>query len=325
MHNKYKEFLSNAQLIPIPQGRKAPAIKGWQNKSFSEADFAEADNIGLRFDEHYFAIDIDTAEAEQAWKLMLELAMYEEEAEKHISWTSDKASYKKQVLFRRPANFVFANRRDKNGLELRTGKTQSVLPPSIHPDTGRPYRWIVSPWDKQAICDEPPPELIHELASYFAEDKHFSAKRYVTSAQSSVLEAWVWCEAQTVLKQIRAFEGTAFDGTHQHRSDFLKAKASRLFRYSEYSQAYEAEFEQAVLDNSYFEPKHHAQIKSLIAWTYKSLLADEAPHYSHVASKVVELAKQIPTLKEKALEQLKAMWYECDKSEFVMQMARSLC
>lgn len=30
-------------------------------------------------------------------------------------------------------------------LELRAGRVQDVLPPSIHPDTKRPYRWITAP------------------------------------------------------------------------------------------------------------------------------------------------------------------------------------
>ena len=32
-------------------------------------------------------------------------------------------------------------------LELRAGRCQDVLPPSIHPDTGKPYRWLTPPRD----------------------------------------------------------------------------------------------------------------------------------------------------------------------------------
>jgi hypothetical protein len=34
----------------------------------------------------------------------------------------------------------------RDGLELRCGRQQCVLPPSTHPETGRPYRWLVEPW-----------------------------------------------------------------------------------------------------------------------------------------------------------------------------------
>ena len=41
--------------------------------------------------------------------------------------------------------------------ELRGGLTQDVLPPSIHPDTGRPYVWV-GDWQK---LPELPPELLN--------------------------------------------------------------------------------------------------------------------------------------------------------------------
>jgi hypothetical protein len=36
----------------------------------------------------------------------------------------------------------------RDGLELRAGAQQCVLPPSVHPDTGKPYRWLPGhePW-----------------------------------------------------------------------------------------------------------------------------------------------------------------------------------
>jgi Bifunctional DNA primase/polymerase, N-terminal len=35
-----------------------------------------------------------------------------------------------------------------DGLELRCGAQQCVLPPSVHPDTGKPYTWLPGhePW-----------------------------------------------------------------------------------------------------------------------------------------------------------------------------------
>ncbi len=43
--------------------------------------------------------------------------------------------------------------------ELRAGATQDVLPPTIHPDLGAPYEWIVAPWDVQAVPMLPGPLL----------------------------------------------------------------------------------------------------------------------------------------------------------------------
>lgn len=43
--------------------------------------------------------------------------------------------------------------------ELRCGKLQDALPPSVHPDTGQPYTWATAPWELDAI-PEAPPELV---------------------------------------------------------------------------------------------------------------------------------------------------------------------
>jgi hypothetical protein len=33
----------------------------------------------------------------------------------------------------------------RDGLELRCGRQQCVLPPSVHPETGRAYEWVIAP------------------------------------------------------------------------------------------------------------------------------------------------------------------------------------
>jgi len=49
--------------------------------------------------------------------------------------------------------------------ELRAGPVQDVLPPSIHPDTGRPYEWVVEP---NGAVPELPAEIL-DLWQYWAE------------------------------------------------------------------------------------------------------------------------------------------------------------
>ena len=44
--------------------------------------------------------------------------------------------------------------------ELRAGPGQDVLPPTIHPDTHRPYEWLRAPWDLGADIAGVPPELL---------------------------------------------------------------------------------------------------------------------------------------------------------------------
>ncbi len=49
---------------------------------------------------------------------------------------------KLHILFRDPGGL---SRRTRNGLELRAGNHQSVIPPSLHPETGKPYEWVNQP------------------------------------------------------------------------------------------------------------------------------------------------------------------------------------
>lgn len=64
-------------------------------------------------------------------------------------------SGKPHVLFRDPGGL---SRKTREGLELRAGPHQSVLPPSIHPDTKEPYTWHVDPWE--APLADPPQALL---------------------------------------------------------------------------------------------------------------------------------------------------------------------
>lgn len=63
------------------------------------------------------------------------------------------------LLYRDPGGIT---RRTRDGLELRAGSHQSVLPPSIHPDTGEAYRWVYSPQDIPLA--DPPQTLLDFFA-----------------------------------------------------------------------------------------------------------------------------------------------------------------
>lgn len=58
-------------------------------------------------------------------------------------------------------------------LELRAGRVQDVLPPSIHPDTHRPYRWLTPPRDGFP----PLPESLLRLWLDFDAFKHRARNR----------------------------------------------------------------------------------------------------------------------------------------------------
>ena len=49
------------------------------------------------------------------------------------------------------------------GIDPRRGRQSVTVPPSLHPDTGRPYRWLVAPWELA-----PPPAPSWLLAAFGA-------------------------------------------------------------------------------------------------------------------------------------------------------------
>lgn len=135
-------------LVPIPLGKKGPVTARWNTREMVITDPAIAEwidgNVGLA---HAYsgtvAVDIDDLDAVTAWL-----------AERGIDLATLLAAPDAVRIESRPGRAKLLYRVDKPlpsfklpcGLELRcaaaTGLTlQDVLPPSIHPDTGKPYTW----------------------------------------------------------------------------------------------------------------------------------------------------------------------------------------
>lgn len=142
-------------LVPIPSGTKGPQTKGWQlecNAIRTEADAANLNggNIGIA---HRWcgtcAVDLDDYEQARAWLaergVDVQLYLSAEDAVQIRSGRPNRA----KLLYRLPAGVEWlpTQQPEGSGLELRCasrdGATtlQDVLPPSIHPDTGKPYEW----------------------------------------------------------------------------------------------------------------------------------------------------------------------------------------
>jgi hypothetical protein len=63
--------------------------------------------------------------------------------------------YTKKVVTKKPSSIGAG---DGEGFEFRWTGGQSVLPPSVHPDTGRPYEWLIDAMEK--VADIPDSILI---------------------------------------------------------------------------------------------------------------------------------------------------------------------
>lgn len=91
-----------------------------------------------------------------------------------------------KILFRVPPTAALTNRKlrwpapDANSkpitvFELRANGGQDVLPPSIHPDTGQPYRWRVSPFGFNEGIPMIPPMLLALWSDWPSFDRQLQA------------------------------------------------------------------------------------------------------------------------------------------------------
>jgi hypothetical protein len=157
-------------LVPIPAGSKAPKGFGWQNNPASP-DYWQANpnhNMGILHGRSgTVALDIDHVENTRLifeelgidydaimdsaprivgrmdrGKVLFAVPDGIELKTHKISWPSRDNPMKTEVVF-----------------ELRCGSVQDVLPPSIHPDTGKPYQWE-GPSIDQGLPPIPAPLLI---------------------------------------------------------------------------------------------------------------------------------------------------------------------
>lgn len=145
-------------LIPIPRGMKSPQITGWQLednaiRSEEAAASISSGNFGLA---HRWcrtcAVDIDDYSKASEWLAMhgidTEALLLAEDAVQIKSGRPNRA----KLLYRLPeeVEWLPTFKPDQVGLELRcasrdgTTTVQDVLPPSIHPETGKPYEWAGS-------------------------------------------------------------------------------------------------------------------------------------------------------------------------------------
>lgn len=156
-----RTYLSNSwKLVPIPYASKAPINKGWQ-----EPDNLISSELFLRTDSNYglahaysgtMALDIDNwpRAVEELMKWGIDLhALYT--APDSVAIHSGRSGHAK-LIYRMPDGLTLPSKKliDKdasgknyNYLDFRCatsngGTAQDVLPPSIHPDTMQPYRWV---------------------------------------------------------------------------------------------------------------------------------------------------------------------------------------
>lgn len=143
-------------LVGLPAGSKAPSTYSWQQRATPPSYWADnpTHNIGLLHSlSGTCALDIDhmanTRLICAAMNIDLDAILAKAP---RIVGRPDRG----KVIFRVPDGVTLTTRkiswpvqgdprRTEVVFELRAGSVQDVLPPSIHPDTGQPYRWAGVP------------------------------------------------------------------------------------------------------------------------------------------------------------------------------------
>lgn len=139
-------------LVPIPAGSKAPRGKGWNLRARCWASPGRVPdtyggNVGLA---HAYAgtcaLDIDNAALAGPALTALGIDLAALLAATDAVHIRSGRPGRDKLLFRLRDPLASINRSAAEGFELRcaasNGTTaQCVLPPSIHPDTGKPYLW----------------------------------------------------------------------------------------------------------------------------------------------------------------------------------------
>lgn len=170
------EIFSIWPLVPV-RGKR-PYQKGWTRKFYDRSEiFVELENgkatgIGLKLGNGLLAVDVD---GESAGQFLLKLSG-ENTLPVTTAWTSGRPG-RRQYLFSvdqkdwhrlrnlRIGTGIAGDDGKEECLEFRWLGTQSVLPPSIHPLTNKPYIWINNPF-------QTPPVLVPEWLVDLCESWH---------------------------------------------------------------------------------------------------------------------------------------------------------
>jgi hypothetical protein len=209
MHNIELEVLQlqGARFVAIPLGQKGPQVPGWQNNPQLLSDIPADGNIGMLLGKQtgIMAIDFD---GHWARKHFDEVIGPVDNLPTTVGWTSGKDG-RCQLAFTVPVEFHDYLRTKKindktcvsgkpDGLEFRWASVQSVLPPSIHPETQKPYAWINSP------CDVAVAELPDFVLTWWLNEVNPEPKAYSTEQLTFASDDELQSEVFKLLEAIKA-------------------------------------------------------------------------------------------------------------------------
>ena len=192
---------------------KCPRYSNWQISPYLLESIPPTGNIGILTGHQsngVLAIDFD---GPFAWKYWQENIPYPLTELNTVTWSSGKPA-RCQMAFNVPKEIwehikTFkiiepdVTDRKPDGLEFRWEGCQSVLPPSQHPDTKKPYFWIVSPAD--VYVQDLPLDVLDWMLSYNLPVKQEDAIE-IAEVTVDTLTIDVLDETERILKKINQYE-----------------------------------------------------------------------------------------------------------------------
>jgi len=205
-------MLNSQKITPIPgaryckihAGTKRPMGNEWQDKPFKFHEIQDSVESldygscgwGIVYGDWFVGFDVDNAEGRERFKEYFGCCPADYPS---VSWSSGKTFNGEwqsivddntclTVLFKvtpeqsrkLSGRRVFKN----NSLDLRTGKTQSVLPSNKkHPETRKPWRWVNSPNDSEVILLND--SILEQILEDISEDNSKDNRKSQSSKKSS--------------------------------------------------------------------------------------------------------------------------------------------
>lgn len=159
-------------LVPIPSGQKGPNTPGWNQRENCVTTPEQlpriTGNVGLA---HVYsgtcALDIDDLERTRKW-LKAEGVDIDELLADPLAVRIDSGRPNRAKLLYSLPSPLASVKIDRGAFELRCAtkfgtSTQDVLPPSTHPDTGKPYEWRFDELLTDPVHPPPLPASLHAL------------------------------------------------------------------------------------------------------------------------------------------------------------------
>lgn len=179
------ELLPNWRFCKIEHGVKGPRYSNWQHTPLTLEQVPANGNIGVLtgpYSGGILAVDFDGPFAWDFWRDNIKIPFTDLNT---VMWSSGRHA-RCQMAFSVPAEmwefiktfkindpeFVeddnvldeFGKKKKADGIEFRWIGVQSVLPPSMHPDTKKNYEWIIPP--SEAYVQEIPLDLLEWIINY---------------------------------------------------------------------------------------------------------------------------------------------------------------